>query len=260
MNKQSITFLFLMLFALQMAYSQVPAVRGQITSTEDKRVLPAVMISNTSRQIKSVSDSKGNYTIRAGMGDTLRFSLIGFKIKQIVVSSPVCDIALDTDKHVMDKTDPESVYSLIEKREDNIYLVDGNVISKDSLLRIDPSTIESISILKDGDMHPINKPVTISIKLKPIYEAIVMESGYETFLVTQRPKNFYTESSLKTKNVFLVNEWNYRCDNPMLYSPLIYEAKIDYNPQNEYGLDVEYRLYMFFRYMDKKYRLGLENW
>lgn len=72
MNKQSITFLFLMLFALQMAYSQVPAVRGQITSTEDKRVLPAVMISNTSRQIKSVSDSKGNYTIRAAMGDTLR--------------------------------------------------------------------------------------------------------------------------------------------------------------------------------------------
>jgi hypothetical protein len=45
----------------------------------------------------------------------------------------------------------------------------------------------------------------------------------------------------------------------MQYSPQIYEAKIDYNPQNEYGLDVEYRLYMFFMYMDKKYRLGLEN-
>ena len=258
MNKRSFTFLFLMLLALQIVYSQLPTVKGRITSAEDDKTLPGVMVSNTSRLLNTVSDSDGNYEIQAVNGDTLRFLLIGFKEKKAVAYNSFCNIVLDTDTLILGEPTSKSVYSIIEERDDNIYLLDDSVITKDSLLKIDPSAIESINIITDGDMHPINKPVTISIKLKPIYEAIVIEPGYESFLVTQRPKDFYTESSLKAKNVFLVSEWNYRCENPMLYSPMIYEAKIDYHPQNDYGLDVEYSLYMFFKYMDKKYKLGLE--
>lgn len=89
------------------------------------------------------------------------------------------------------------------------------------------------------------------------YETIVIAPGYESFSTTQKSKEFYTESYLKTKNVFMVNEWNYRYSNPSRYNPNIYEASIDYDPNTDYGLDVEYELYMFFRFMEKQNKMSL---
>lgn len=89
------------------------------------------------------------------------------------------------------------------------------------------------------------------------YETIVIASGYESFLTTQRPKEFYSESYLKAKNIQMVSEWNYRCNNPLLYNPSIYEATIDYSSNIDYGLDVEYELYMFFRFMEKENKMSL---
>jgi len=104
------------------------------------------------------------------------------------------------------------------------------------------------------------KGVICISKTPPIeYETIVFAPGYESFLATQKSKDFYSESYLKTKNMQMVIEWNYRYRNPSIYNPKIYEAAIDYESKIDYGLDVEYELYMFFRFMEKENRMSLIN-
>lgn len=146
-------------------------------------------------------------------------------------------------------------------------LVDGKLVY--NLKNIKVEDVASISVLKDSSMigihgNPPNDKMTLVIytkqfmeKDKEEYEAIVLDAGFESFLLTQQPKEFYSETYLKTKNVLMVTEWNARHSLPLLYDPNIYEVSIDYNPQIDYGLEVEYRLYMFFRFMEKEHRMSL---
>ena len=55
----------------------------------------------------------------------------------------------------------------------------------------------------------------------------------------------------------MVSEWNYRYSQPLHYNPNIYEVKIDYEANRYYGLEFEYRLYMFFKFMEKEYQVTL---
>jgi len=89
------------------------------------------------------------------------------------------------------------------------------------------------------------------------YELIVFDPGYETYLISQaKPKWFYTENYYKTWNIQYVTEWNYRYQNPMQYGNF-YETKIDYSPSEDYGLDLNYRLYQYFRFIEKEYGIVL---
>jgi len=84
------------------------------------------------------------------------------------------------------------------------------------------------------------------------WEITVFDAEYETFVATRaQPKSMFTESSLKSRNTILVNEWNSR-----FYSGInrnFYEVAIDYDPKENYGLDFEYRMYQFFAYCNWKY-------
>lgn len=84
------------------------------------------------------------------------------------------------------------------------------------------------------------------------WEITVFDAEYENFVATRaQPKSMFTESSLKSRNTILVNEWNSR-----FYSgtnPNFYEVAIDYDPKENYGLDFEYRMYQFFAYCNWKY-------
>lgn len=91
------------------------------------------------------------------------------------------------------------------------------------------------------------------------YEVVVLDAGYESFLATQQSKEFFTESVLKGKNEIMVNEWNQRYRQPRHYDPSIYEVSIDYDRNVEYGLEFEYRLYMFFRFMEKQHGISMTN-
>ncbi|MDQ8749068.1 hypothetical protein ATE49_08335 [Elizabethkingia miricola] len=88
------------------------------------------------------------------------------------------------------------------------------------------------------------------------WELTVFDTDYENFLLTRaRPKSMYTESYLKSRNTILVNEWN------SLYMSGRYrnivESQIDYDPNEKYGMDFEYRLYQVFVYVNWKYGLKL---
>jgi hypothetical protein len=87
------------------------------------------------------------------------------------------------------------------------------------------------------------------------YEFVVFDPGYDAYLLMQPPKDFYSENYYKHWNALYVNEWNFRCMS--LGKSTLYEWQIDYDPQVKYGIDLEYRLYYYFRYFETKNRVVL---
>ena len=86
------------------------------------------------------------------------------------------------------------------------------------------------------------------------YEIIIIDPGYSTFLAaTARPEGYYSQSYLENKNRFLVTDWNQRVQQPYRYNPDLYELQIDYDPQIDYGYEVNYKLYNYFVYFSRKY-------
>jgi len=100
-----------------------------------------------------------------------------------------------------------------------------------------------------------NKKETVAIKNdgdKEEYDIIIIDNGFKRFLATAQPKSFYSESALEAKNRRYVQIWNERVHNPQLYDPNIYEQEIDYDYNKHYGLDVNYKLYQYFKYLEKE--------
>lgn len=88
------------------------------------------------------------------------------------------------------------------------------------------------------------------------YELIVMDSKFESWLVTQPPANYHSQQYYETWNRQYVNEWNQRHNNPMRYGDF-YETKIEYDPNVDYGLELNYKLYYYFRFIEEEYGIVL---
>ena len=86
----------------------------------------------------------------------------------------------------------------------------------------------------------------------------VIDTQYDYFLnAIAKPVDFYSESYLKNRNSFLVVEWN-----SIYYSGRyrnVIESSIDYDPNENYGLKFEYKLYQVFAYVQWKYGLKLNG-
>lgn len=85
------------------------------------------------------------------------------------------------------------------------------------------------------------------------YEIIIIDIGFENYLITAQPMNYYSESYLETKNQFYVTTWNYRASNLLKFDPNIYENVIDYDFNTHYGLEVNYKLYNYFKFVENRY-------
>lgn len=89
------------------------------------------------------------------------------------------------------------------------------------------------------------------------YELLVFDPGFEAFLISQPyPKNYYSDTYYKNWNIQYVTEWNYRHDHPDRYGNF-YETIIDYDLSADYGLDLNYRLYQYFQFIEKEYGIVL---
>jgi hypothetical protein len=64
---------------------------------------------------------------------------------------------------------------------------------------------------------------------------------------------------LENKNTIYVANWNMRASNPSRFDPSIYENVIEYNPQVEYGLEVNYKLFNYFQFAEQKYNIRLDQ-
>ncbi len=68
---------------------------------------------------------------------------------------------------------------------------------------------------------------------------------------------YYSNNFLAIKNNIYVIEWNQRVMQPLVYKPNLYELLIDYDPSNDYGIEVNYKLFMYFKFFQKKYNQRL---
>ena len=90
------------------------------------------------------------------------------------------------------------------------------------------------------------------------YSLIVLDQGFDSWLAAKPPMNFYSKEYYEVKNRLYVTEWNYRHQNQGIFGDL-YESKIDYEPFIEYGLELNYRLYYYFRFFEETNHVKLLN-
>ncbi|MGB5437230.1 MAG: DUF6146 family protein [Maribacter sp.] len=105
---------------------------------------------------------------------------------------------------------------------------------------------------QEGDTIKIASDVTE-------YEIIIIEPGFNFWLQSiAKPEGYYSQSYLENRNNLYVIEWNQRVLQPFRYDPGLYELQIDYSPNIDYGYEVNYKLYNYFIYFQRKYnqRLG----
>ena len=93
---------------------------------------------------------------------------------------------------------------------------------------------------------------------KTEYEIIIIEPGFNIWLQSiARPEGYYGQSYLENRNRIWVLNWNQRVLQPSSYSPELYQMQIDYQPNIDYGYEVNYKLYNYFVYFQRKYKQRL---
>ena len=109
------------------------------------------------------------------------------------------------------------------------------------------------------DSEPsVSQSDTIRIANKELeYEIIIIEPGFNAWLVTQEPKGFYGQNYLEGRNMLFVTEYNRRVRNFQSYSTTLYPMEINYEFHVDYGLEVNYLLYNYFKYFQQKYEQRL---
>ena len=90
------------------------------------------------------------------------------------------------------------------------------------------------------------------------YEVIIIDPGFTLFLNSvAQPEGYYSQSYLEARNRVWVLEWNNRARNLNQYNSSIYENIIDYQSTIDYGYDVNYKLFNYFLFAQKKYKMNL---
>ncbi|MFD0861670.1 DUF6146 family protein [Sungkyunkwania multivorans] len=127
------------------------------------------------------------------------------------------------------------------------------------------STSKEALVIDDTEKELFNKKGNDTVRIaaeedaEDEYEIIVIEPGFNYWLQSiARPRGFYSQSFLETRNRLFVLNWNQRVLQPTIYNPDLYLVPIDYEPNIDYGYEVNYKLYNYFIYFQRKYnqRLG----
>ena len=115
--------------------------------------------------------------------------------------------------------------------------------------------------ISDEEKTAFKKQAGDTIKIasdKTEYEIIIIEPGFNYWLQSiAKPEGYYSQSYLENRNNLEVLEWNRRVLQPQRYSPDLYELQIDYFPNIDYGYEVNYKLYNYFIYFQRKYKQRL---
>lgn len=88
------------------------------------------------------------------------------------------------------------------------------------------------------------------------YELTIIDPGYQSWKITNvQPINFYSPAYYKIRNQQYVAAWNEKVNQQARYNSANYpfENRIDYNPNIDYGVELDYELYWYFRYIQNLY-------
>ncbi|MFT4697541.1 MAG: hypothetical protein ACI9SJ_000669 [Flavobacteriaceae bacterium] len=116
------------------------------------------------------------------------------------------------------------------------------------------STIEGANntesqTIKNDTIHIANEELE--------YEIIIIEPGFNAWLMSQPPRNFNGVIYLESKNRRYVYEYNRRVQD-IKYNRRLYTQEIDYDSTIHYGLEVNYLLFNYFKYFEKQYKQNLK--
>lgn len=130
-------------------------------------------------------------------------------------------------------------------------LIMGSCSGTKNTLTISPDEKMAFS-QKEGDTVKIANDSTE-------YEIIIIDPGFNFWLQSiARPEGYYSQSFLENRNQIFVINYNQRVIQPMRFNDDLYPFQIDYDPNIDYGYEVNYKLYNYFIYFQRKYnqRLG----
>lgn len=124
------------------------------------------------------------------------------------------------------------------------------------------NTPKTVSTVKNERLENVKDNDTVTIANDDLeYEIIIIEPGFNFWLnSTARPEGYYSQEYMETRNNQYVIAWNQRVLQPQLYDPNLYELQIDYQPQIDYGYEVNYKLYNYFIYFQIRYNQRLAGW
>ncbi|GGE17936.1 hypothetical protein GCM10010831_18930 [Psychroflexus salis] len=91
------------------------------------------------------------------------------------------------------------------------------------------------------------------------YKLVILDYGFESWLKSKSQRNDYTQQYLEQKNENYVFEYNSRVRNSRGYDKNLYQFSIEYDPETDYGYDVNYMLYHYFLFFEEKYNQNLRR-
>ncbi|MGL2986765.1 DUF6146 family protein [Flavobacterium sp. RSSA_27] len=90
------------------------------------------------------------------------------------------------------------------------------------------------------------------------YEVIIIDPGFSAWLNSiALPRGYYSQFYLENKIRFYITEWNNRVQQPFRFDPNLYEMTINYDPQINYGYEVNYLIYNYMIYFQNRYQQKL---
>ena len=79
------------------------------------------------------------------------------------------------------------------------------------------------------------------------YEVIIIDPGFNGWLPSYaRPRNYYTQNFMEQRNQVWVNQWNQNVNSGQ--RPDLFEMSINYDPNTDYGYEVNYLLFNYLTY------------
>ena len=82
------------------------------------------------------------------------------------------------------------------------------------------------------------------------YELIIFDPSFESWFITsQRPKWYHENSYYRAKINLYATDWNNRVLQNMHREP--YEWEIAVDPNVDYGIDVNWKLFWYFKYLEE---------
>ena len=110
------------------------------------------------------------------------------------------------------------------------------------------NTDTSSQTIKNDTIHIANDELE--------YEILIIEPGFNAWLVTQPPRTYNGINYLESKNRRYVLEYNRRVRD-LKYNRRLYTQEIEYDSTIHYGLEVNYLLYNYFKFFEKQYKQKL---
>ncbi len=89
------------------------------------------------------------------------------------------------------------------------------------------------------------------------YELIIFDTHFESWFATHSSEAMKrSDEYYKHQNWLYVQEWNnkYRSGHPF------FESYIDYRNDVDYGLDFNYKLFMYFKYVEEELKIKIKNY